>query len=46
MPNTNQRQLDFMEDQELFAEFRMDTRASGMPDSDIPTMPEWKQAGL
>ena len=43
MPNTNQRQLGFMEDQELFAEFRMDTRASGMPDSDIPTMPEWKR---
>ena len=43
MPNTNQRQLDYMEDQDLFSEFCMDTRLAGMPEGEVPTQPEWKR---
>jgi hypothetical protein len=43
MPNTNQRQLDYMEDQDLFSEFCVDTRLAGMPEGEVPTQPEWKR---
>jgi hypothetical protein len=43
MPNTNQRQLDYMEDQDLFSEFCMDTRLAGMSEGEVPTQPEWKR---
>ena len=43
MPNTSQRQLDYMEEKDLFAEFEGDLRAAGIPDTEIPDLGTWSR---